>query len=120
MRERAAVTPESNSEISLLIGTLEGAIVSLTPRQEKTTSTQELTSPHCVHRASSPRFLIQEKSSRSILTLKRKEQTLPLLRSRKMIEVDMRILQSRESRQRAEALPWSRKGSLELLTPNAK
>jgi len=114
-----AVTPEPNSEVFLHVGSSERDRAGLTPRQEKTTSTKGLVSPHSAHIVSSPRNLFQEKPDLYVLTLKRQELTLPVLRSKKKINVDMRVLQSREGRPKTRDSPWSRANSMERLTPNA-
>lgn len=123
IRHRTAITPEPNSDFSLPIGNLEGVGVSRTPNHEKTTSTKDLINCHPICKGSTRKSsLLQAKSSRSgprvfILALKNKEQTLPLLRTKRRIDVDMRVLQSRRERHKEGALPWSIDSSFELLTP---
>lgn len=123
IRHKTAITPEPNSDFSLRIGSLEGVGVSRTPNHEKTTSTKDLANCYPIRKGRNrENSLLQAKSSRSgtrklILALKNKEQTLPLLRTKKRIDVDMRLLQSRKERHRESALPWSIDSSLELLTP---
>lgn len=120
IRHRTALTPEPDS---LPIGNLEGISVSRTPNHEKNTSTKDLTSCEPSHRGRCrENSLLQVRISRIdqkmlVSAGKYKEKTLPLLRTKKRIDVDMRKLQSRKERHREGAPVWSINSSLELLTP---